>query len=191
MTLADTEVEQLGRDGWFTRESFLGDALAHRLRDEASSVQLRRAGVRRDAQLDDSVRSDELAWITADEATGAFRDASARFTELMAQLNEAAWFGLRRFDLQLARYQPGAKYVRHRDTFPGDDNRRVTAIVYLNSGWQPTHGGQLRIHVTPPIDVEPRLDRLVVFRSELVEHEVLPAGEERWALTAWYSARER
>ncbi len=191
MTLTDTEVEHLGRDGWFTREAFLGDALALRLREEAAAVPLRRAGVRRDAQLDDAVRSDEFAWITSAEATGAFRDARARFTDLMAQLNEAAWFGLRQFDLQLARYQSGANYVRHRDAFPGDDNRRVTAIVYLNAGWEPAHGGQLRLHVTPVVEVEPRLDRLVVFRSEQVEHEVLPARAERWALTAWYSARER
>jgi SM-20-related protein len=107
----------------------------------------------------------------------------------MTQLNERAWLGLRRFDLQLARYQPGAKYVRHRDAFPGDDNRRITAIVYLNPTWAEPDGGKLRLFVDPIVDLEPRLDRLVVFRSELIEHEVLPAHAERWALTAWYSAR--
>lgn len=191
MTLSDEEVAQLGRDGWFTRDHFLDDGLAQRLRDEAPNIALRRAGVRRDAQLDDSIRSDELAWITPADSVGAFRDASARFASLMNALNEAAWLGLRDFDLQLARYQPGAKYVRHRDAFPGDDNRRITAIVYLNSTWQPAHGGQLRMHLEPIVDIEPRMDRLVVFRSELVEHEVLPAFAERWALTAWYSAKVR
>ncbi|MGV3620086.1 MAG: 2OG-Fe(II) oxygenase [Archangium sp.] len=191
MTLSDAEVAQLGRDGWFTRDQFLEPSLAKRLHDEAPTITLRRAGVRREAQLDASIRSDELAWITREDAVGAFRDAGEQFASLMDALNQSAWLGLRDFDLQLARYQPGAKYVRHRDAFPGDDNRRLTAIVYLNPAWEPAHGGQLRMHLEPPIDVEPRLNRLVVFRSELVEHEVLPAFSERWALTAWYSAKVR
>jgi SM-20-related protein len=183
------EVEQLGTAGFFTRPSFLGAALAGRALAEAKLVPLRRAGIRRGHELDDTVRTDELAWLTAEETTGALAEAVAHFTALMKSLNEAAWLGLRSFDLQLARYGPGAHYARHRDAFPGDDNRRVTAIVYLNQGWVPAHGGQLRLHLSPPIDVDPTLDRLVVFRSEVVEHEVLQARAERWALTAWYSAR--
>ena len=191
MQLTTREVEQLGEVGWFSRDSFLGETLARDVRAQASAMPLRRAGIRRSAEVDDEVRSDELAWISASETTGALREASARFDALMHAVNVAAWLGLRAFDLQLARYQAGAKYVRHRDAFPGDDNRRLTAIVYLNDGWLPAHGGVLRLHVEPPVDLEPRLDRLVVFRSERIEHEVIAARAERWALTAWYSAKVR
>jgi SM-20-related protein len=159
------------------------------VRLEARNVPLRRAGIRRSAELDDSVRTDELAWLTREEAKGALAQAVVQFETLMNDLNESAWVGLRTFDLQLARYAPGGHYARHRDAFPGQDNRRITAIVYLNSNWRPEHGGELQLHVTPPIQIEPTLDRLVVFRSEVVEHEVLEAHEERWALTAWYSAK--
>jgi SM-20-related protein len=183
--LTDAEVTALGGAGWFSRENFLGAELARRVRAQAAAVPLRRAGVRRAGELDDAIRSDELAWVTPE----LFPEAVAAFDALMTQLNERAWLGLRRFDLQLARYPPGAKYVRHRDAFPGDDNRRVTAIVYLNPAWAEGDGGKLRLFVEPVIDLAPRLDRLVVFRSELIEHEVLPAHAERWALTAWYSAR--
>ena len=79
--------------------------------------------------------------------------------------------------------------MRHRDAFPGGDNRRVTAILYLNPDWQPEHGGQLRLHLDPPRDVEPFSERLVVFLSDRVEHEVLPAFADRWAITAWYYPR--
>lgn len=183
--LTDAEVAALGGAGWFSRETFLGAELAMQVRAQAAAVPLRRAGVRRVGELDDAIRSDELAWVTPE----LFPEAVAAFDALMTQLNERAWLGLRRFDLQLARYQPGAKYVRHRDAFPGDDNRRVTAIVYLNPTWAEADGGKLRLFVEPVVELEPRLDRLVVFRSELIEHEVLPAHAERWALTAWYSAR--
>ena len=189
MNAIDRDVSQLGTTGFFTRSSFLGPTLAARALAEAKLVPLRRAGIRRGHELDDSVRTDELAWLTADATTGALAEVVTHFAELMKCLNEAAWLGLRTFDLQLARYAAGAHYARHRDAFPGDDSRRVTAIVYLNPGWVPSHGGQLRLHVEPPFDLEPMLDRLVVFRSELVEHEVLEAHAARWALTAWFSAR--
>ncbi|MDP1824550.1 MAG: 2OG-Fe(II) oxygenase [Archangium sp.] len=184
-----TEVEQLGSRGFFTKPAFLGPSLALQVRAEAQRVPMKRAGIRRGHELDDAVRTDEIAWLTAGEATGALAEAVAHFAALMQPLNEAAWLGLRSFDLQLSHYGPGAHYARHRDAFPGQDNRRVTAIVYLNEGWGPQHGGQLRLHVAPPIDLEPTLDRLVIFRSELVEHEVLESKADRWALTAWFSAR--
>jgi len=183
------EVEALGSRGFFVRDGFLGHSLAHRVRQEAARQPLRRAGIRKEGALADDVRTDEIAWLTAEDSQGALAEAVACFSTLMNEVNEAAWLGLRRFDLQLARYQPGAKYVRHRDAFPGQDNRRLTAIVYLNEGWTEAQGGQLQLFVDPPVRVEPVLDRLVVFRSELVEHEVLEAHAERWALTAWYSAR--
>lgn len=183
----DAEIAQLGTAGWFTRSSFLGEPLAARVRSEAERVPLKPAGIRRGKELDPSVRSDEIAWVTG--ASGALGEAENSFRALMTALNEAAWVGLRSFDLQLAHYAAGAKYERHVDAFPGDDNRRITAIVYLNAGWTRAEGGLLRLHVEPPVEVEPTLDRLVVFRSAVVAHEVLEAKADRWALTAWYSAR--
>ena len=41
-----------------------------------------------------------------------------------------------------------------------------------------------------PIDVAPVLDRLLVFLSEQVEHEVLPTHLPRRAITAWFRARD-
>ena len=171
------------------RDAFFGRQLALAVRAQAETVPLRPAGIRRAKDLDASVRSDAIAFLTADDATGALATAVAHFTALMHQMNEAAWLGLRRFDLQLAHYAPGAKYVRHLDAFRGQSNRRLTAIVYLNDGWQPAHGGALRLFTdgAEPI-IEPQLDRLVVFLSERLEHEVLESHHDRWALTAWYSA---
>ncbi len=188
--LLSTEVERLGVEGFFIRDAFLGTALARRLRQEALSMPLRRAGIRRDRAIDEAVRSDSIAWLDPEAAQGCWQEACARFSTLMRELNEGAWLGLRNFDLQLSRYEPGDAYQRHRDAFPGEDNRRVTALLYLNEGWKREDGGLLRLYVEPQsIDVEPMLDRLVIFRSEVVEHEVLAAHAERWALTAWFSAR--
>ncbi|HET9450694.1 MAG TPA: 2OG-Fe(II) oxygenase, partial [Aggregicoccus sp.] len=65
------------------------------------------------------------------------------------------------------------------------------AIWYANPDWAPAHGGVLRLYPEgeAPVDVEPVLDRLVVFLSERVEHEVLPVSAPRLALTAWFYGR--
>jgi SM-20-related protein len=191
-----SEVEQLGGQGFFLRAGFLGRELALAAHADAQARlergELQRAGVRRgaDHQLDAAVRGDSICWLD-ETATGPFHEVWRRFDELRLQLNELAWLGLRRTELQLAHYPAnGAGYQRHRDAFPGDDNRRMTAIVYLNPAWEPAHGGRLTLFVEPrPLEVDPTLDTCVVFRSQLIEHEVQPSYADRFAVAAWYSAR--
>ena len=63
----------------------------------------------------------------------------------------------------------------------------MTAIFYPNPDWRPEHGGLLRLYLKEgTVEVAPSLDRLVVFLSEQLEHEVLPTHAPRLALTAWY-----
>jgi SM-20-related protein len=179
----------LGERGYFVRDSFLGREAALAARAAIEKVVMRPAGVGRgaDRTVAAEVRSDETAWLDehAPPALAALRD---RFEALRLELNRAAWLGLRRFDVQLARFRGGARYARHVDALRAPGSTRIaTAICYLNPDWRAEHGGALRIHAEPASDVEPRLDRLVVFLSERVEHEVLPSHDERYAATAWYS----
>jgi len=48
----------------------------------------------------------------------------------------------------------GRRYVRHRDAFPAtipdEAIRVVTMVYYLNDGWQPSNGGQLRVFYGRP-----------------------------------------
>ena len=81
-------------------------------------------------------------------------------------------------------------------------SRQLTCLLYLNEAWVPEHGGQLRVFTHPGVhvekgddpfsfwgvngyDINPLFGRLIVFRSELVEHAVLPCFQERMALTFW------
>jgi SM-20-related protein len=198
LSLRDEEIQSLGERGWFTRASFLGEAQARAAHAEAQArVEaglLRPAGIRRGADhaLDQDTRGDFITWVTPEEqgpALGRLREAYAALGEA---LSAEAYLGLGRFDLQLAWYPgSGARYARHADAFPGQSNRRVTAIYYLNPGWVPAHGGLLRLYPEGgPVEVEPTLDRLVVFLSERLEHEVLPAHAPRLALTAWFYGRD-
>jgi hypothetical protein len=49
---------------------------------------------------------------------------------------------------------------------------QVTAIFYLNSHWQPSHGGLLRLYPfpAPPVDIQPLQDRLVLFATSRMLH---------------------
>lgn len=59
-------------------------------------------------------------------------------------------------------------------------------ICYLNENWREDEGGQLRVYFPAGTkDFFPTAGRLVCFRSDLLEHEVLPATRERLSLTGW------
>ena len=195
--LDDADIRALGERGYLVRDGFSGARAAAAARAAALAFAeaeglwpaglSRGAGYRRERER----RGDEIAWLTPEQAPAGLTPLLERFEALRLGLNRTAYLGLARFDLQLARYPAGARYVRHLDAFPGGPNRRLTATYYLNAGWRPEDGGLLRLHLPEgPFDLEPVLDRLVVFLSDRVEHEVLPARTPRWAVTAWYYGRE-
>ena len=73
------------------------------------------------------------------------------------------------------------------DAFVGGTTRRLTCLYYLNPNWVHDDGGCLRLYLKNETkDVEPILDRLVIFQSRTVEHEVLPANSPRYAITMWF-----
>jgi SM-20-related protein len=192
--LADAEVVALGERGVLVREGWLGAEPARAVKAEIDALvvagRLRPAAVSRGAghRVDPAVRGDAIAWLDPDMGGRALADLRARFAGLREALSRDAWLGLGRTELQLARYPgDGAGYRRHLDAPPGWAGRRATAIYYANPGWRPEHGGCLRLHLpSGPLDVAPALDRLVVFLSERVEHEVLPTFAPRLAVTAWF-----
>uniref|UniRef100_A0A0G4GKR3 Prolyl 4-hydroxylase alpha subunit domain-containing protein n=1 Tax=Chromera velia CCMP2878 TaxID=1169474 RepID=A0A0G4GKR3_9ALVE len=58
----------------------------------------------------------------------------------------------------------------------------------VQSTWSPKLGGALRLHLrTRQVDIAPLGGRFVIFRSDLVEHEVLPSSHRRVAVSSWLS----
>ena len=113
----------------------------------------------------------------------------------------------------------GRGYVRHLDNTCSDQDglsdchniRVVTAILYCNPDWQPADGGCLRYWPVASaadgnsgsnkgrsaepldsgghIDLAPKGGRLVLFRSKVLPHEVLPAWASRYAISLWMLQR--
>lgn len=100
-------------------------------------------------------------------------------------------------------YPRGGYYRRHRDAVPNSASvlRKYSLLLYLNKeGWDPdVDAGQLRLHLDgggdhcPPgvkpkfLDVDPHGGTLVLFKSEMIPHEVLDTSSERYALVGWYN----
>lgn len=193
-------IESLGERGWFVREWLTAEEVAAAraaLDAVLEAGGLREAGISRGAGLrvDRALRSDLMAWLEPAEAPEALLPLLRGFDALRDALNERAWLGLERYEIQAACYPgEGARYARHRDAFPGPDNRRVTAVVYLNPDWGPEHGGELRLFddsagAEEATDVAPSGGRCIVFLADRVEHEVLASYARRYAVTAWYYRR--
>src|SRR5687767_7578994 len=124
----------------------------------------------------DDIRGDSIAWLET-PADGVERELVGRLEALRVELNQELMAGLVDFEGHFARYPAGASYRRHIDRLAGSDVRVLSAVLYLNEEWSDEDGGQLRLHLRDggSRDVAPIGGRLVVFRSEQFEHEVLPA----------------
>jgi SM-20-related protein len=191
----DEEIHELGERGFLLKEDFAPARLVDAVHNAAERTWrlggFQAAGIRRGGEraLDQRVRSDQTLWVHG-ASMGCLAELYGWFAQLGESLSRAAYLGLRGHEVQLARYEAGGSYARHRDAFPGDDNRRLTATLYLNRGWSQADGGALRLHLPEgALDITPRAGTLVAFLSERLEHEVLPATAVRYAATAWFDGR--
>eukprot|EP00873_Tetraselmis_striata_P006801 jgi/Tetstr1/427065/TSEL_017270.t1 len=69
---------------------------------------------------------------------------------------------------------------------------KEASLCRRNGKWEPSHGGQLRLYpfpLSPPIDVPPVNDRVVLFSATRMPHRVLPssAAVQRCCFTCWLS----
>lgn len=190
--LPEATISALGDGEPVVLDGVLGPELASQVRaavlEARARGELRPAGLGRERARRERLRSDLIGWIDPTAADPRLGPLLAWFARLQDQLNRDAWLGLRRFEVQLAAYDEGVGYVRHADAFVGGGTRRLTAIYYANPDWSPEDGGELRCW--PPSGarvVEPVADRMVVFLSERLEHEVASVHRgPRVAVTAWY-----
>lgn len=160
-------------------------------------------------------RSDVFKYLTAQDASEKGSTALSYGIELLSavcqEVNEhrrGTELDLKNTPAQLACYPgDGGAFWAHHDGAPFDEldvsmseesrrlisNRRVTAILYLQDGWEDSWGGALRAHCDSlggqlSTDIQPEGGTLVLFRSRDLWHEVLPTFSPRFALTMWFHA---
>jgi 2OG-Fe(II) oxygenase superfamily len=121
---------------------------------------------------------------------------------------------LNRTEYMLAHYpaNSGARYALHTDNLKAQQapsssgssgGRAISLVYYLNPTWQEAHGGKLRLYLDdvrcapytdtlcksqPYLELEPLGDRMVLFPSHSMRHEVRRNYGERYAIAVWFHA---
>jgi SM-20-related protein len=152
----------------------------------------KKAGISKQGQVKEEIRGDYIQWIDRATAPEAARVYLHRLDELIRYLNRNLFLSLKEAEVHFTIYPPGTFYKRHLDQFKQDDHRKLSVICYLNNDWKKEEGGELRLYLPGRTrDVLPEAGRLVCFRSDHIEHEVLPATRERLSLTGWLLDKEK
>jgi SM-20-related protein len=190
--LFDTIADGLAEHGYAVADQFLsqtevGTILSHEsFQPDTQAFKKAGIGKQQDHQINEGIRGDYIRWIDKRAASEGVSVYLMRIEQLMQYINRSLYLSLKDYEIHMTVYPVGSFYRRHLDQFKKDDHRKLSVICYLNEGWTEEHGGQLRIYRTNgPLDILPVAGRLVCFRSDKLEHEVLPATRERLSLTGW------
>lgn len=151
--------------------------------------QFKKAGIgqKNELQINEAIRGDYIQWIDKQQhAAPEIKRYLERLNALIQYINQTLFLSLKDFEVHMTIYPVGSFYKRHLDQFKKDDHRRLSVLCYLNEDWKEDHGGQLRMYLPErTLDILPSSGRLVCFRSDMIEHEVLPATHDRLSITGW------
>lgn len=188
----DAIADELAEHGYAVADQFLSQSEGRAIvslndfRQRAERFSKAAIGKHQARQVNEAIRGDYIRWIDKGNAPPEVSLYLDRVEGLMHYLNQTLFLSLKDFEIHMTVYPVGAFYKRHLDQFKKDDRRKVSVICYLNEEWKVEQGGQLRIYLPEgQLDILPIMGRLVCFRSDLLEHEVLPATRERLSLTGW------
>ncbi|WP_232411019.1 2OG-Fe(II) oxygenase [Methylophilus sp. 5] len=208
--MMNTIIDTLADQYYCVMDQFLPADLLQALRAYALAQQqhgqMHQAGTSQSAVKNLKLRTDQIAWLAADDPHPAIQQYLALMAKVQLAVNRHLMMGLDSFETHFAIYPAGATgYATHIDQFhqhreqaaPGA--RTLTSIIYLNDAWPEEAGGELRLYLdehaqTPPqharhIDISPQTGRLVLFLSARFWHEVLPTHLPRVSVTGWFKSR--
>ena len=187
----DSIADGLAESGYAVADQFLSQQEVESIQQAGgfqTDSEFKKAGIgnKQSLQIQEGIRGDYIKWLDRSDAPESVRVYLQRLDELIQYLNRALFLSLKDFEVHMTVYPIGSFYKRHLDQFKKDDHRKLSVILYLNNDWQDSHGGQLRMYFPGQTkDFLPLAGRLVIFRSDEIEHEVLPATRERLSITGW------
>lgn len=145
--------------------------------------------------IEKSVRGDFILWLNEAEAGEAEKLFFSKINSLIEYLNKTCFLGILTKEFHYALYPEGTFYKRHLDTFQNDGRRKLSLVCYLNEeDWKPENGGELVIYKDENGQevseaFYPFPGRVVIFESQVLEHEVKPVKVPRLSITGWLKTR--
>jgi SM-20-related protein len=190
----DTQI--ITTKGWLELTNLFDQALLLKLSDELNqheiNDEMKMASIgHNDTKAISSLRGDSTLWLDDPRCGAASKSFLDALDVLRKELNESLMLGLESVEAHFSIYPSGAAYARHHDRFRDDDARILSLVCYLNIDWPDNAGGALRLHLPAgKYDISPNIGTSIVFLSEEIEHEVMPATQTRYSIAAWFRQRE-
>ncbi len=182
-------------DNFFTTEEVL--LFRNSLKEKYRENEFKKAAIgnKTNELVAKSVRGDFILWI--DEANAGLAEVLffQKINALVDYLNKTCFLGILTKEFHYALYPEGTFYKRHLDTFQNDGRRKLSLVCYLNEeGWNPENGGELVIYQQEngqetTKSIYPKAGRVVIFESQVLEHEVRPVKKSRLSITGWLKTR--
>ncbi|MFD2825027.1 2OG-Fe(II) oxygenase [Leeuwenhoekiella polynyae] len=183
-------------DDFFTAEEIEELRQSLKMVYEADCFKKAAIGNKFNEEIDKSIRGDFIKWINEAEGRAEERLFFSKINDLVAYLNRTCFLGILQKEFHYAIYPKGTFYKRHLDTFQNDSRRKLSMVCYLNdASWLASNGGELTLYLPDEtgeqaLDIIPRPGRVVIFESQILEHEVKPVlNSERLSITGWLKTR--
>jgi SM-20-related protein len=155
------------------------DGLRSNIQSLSESGILKSSGVgnRDNFQQDKTIRGDKINWIeedSEDESEIAYLKKIGRFIN---HLNNSCFTSIKSYESHYASYEKNSFYKRHLDQFKNQKGRQFSIILYLNEDWKEEDGGNLCLYLENGElkKIAPFGGRMIFFKSDETEHEVLPS----------------
>jgi SM-20-related protein len=137
-------------------------------------------------EVKENVRGDNILWFDDMKLTDLQKEFMSGMSGFQDVLNSEFYLGIKEMEFHFTIYPVNSFYKKHLDQFKNKGNRAISCILYLSDEWVESDGGQLRIHSENNFtDVFPDGGKFVCFRSEEVQHEVMPTKRDRHSVTGW------
>jgi SM-20-related protein len=173
-------------------EDFIEKSLSVNLKENLIALftakQLQSAGTGNNIHIehDKLFRSDIIYWLDRkhnDVYENEFFDLLDSF---VSHLNETCYTGITGYEFHYTLYKEGSFYKKHIDQFRNNDSRQYSMIMYLNDDWKEKDGGELCLHHKGKLqNISPTNGKMVFFKSNELEHEVLLTNKPRMSITGW------
>jgi SM-20-related protein len=182
-------------EGFFSPEEVI--ALRNSLLEKFEEDAFKKAAIgnRINEVIEKSIRGDFILWLNENEANSAEKSFFNRINDMVSYLNRTCFMGILYKEFHYALYPKGTFYKRHLDTFQNDDRRKLSMVCYFNEeNWQPEYGGELVLYLNKAgkeieKTIYPFPGRMVIFESQILEHEVKPVQQKRMSITGWLKTR--
>lgn len=185
-------LDHLARNDYLVIDNFISDHLFQTIQQYFHTLLTEQEfdkaaiGSSRKRQVASSIRGDFIYWLHPSKDTGVAK-LFELLDHLVVNLKRYLFLGISDYEFHFALYPPETRYEKHIDQFKGQSNRLISVLIYLNEHWTPGDGGELKIFERDGTErlVEPTAKRLVMFKSDTVEHEVMLTKTHRKSLTGW------